>query len=92
MQFDTDSLPSPESLKEDMATLGLIGGGAALTGVWSLASTVHTIVKHPISSIVMLGGGTALGTLGIRRLTKDPNAASKETINVTPEAPAPAAA
>ena len=85
MQFDTHSLPSPEALKHDMATSIATGGGAALpvvTGVLPVYGSYDREASHLLHRHAWRWLPSA--TLGIRRLTKDPNAASKETINVTP--------
>ena len=74
----------------------LVGGGLAVTSIWGICSTVHTLISTPVISLVTLGAGSAAVAGGVYTKGKGFKQAAAdvaETLkNVTPNAAASAAA
>ncbi len=93
----SNSLESKGGAVDNAAmSTALVGGGLALTSIWGICSTVHTLISTPVISLVTLGGGTAAVAGGVYAKGKGFKQAATDVAdtlkNVTPNASAPAAA
>lgn len=93
----SDSLQSYGGAVDNAAmSTALVGGGLALTSVWGICSTIHTLVASPVISLTTLGAGTAAIAGGVYTKGKGFKQAAADVVeelkNVTPDASAPAAA
>ena len=93
----SDSLQSKGGAVDNAAmSTALVGGGLALTSIWGICSTVHTLVSTPVISLVTLGAGSAAVAGGVYTKGKGFKQAAADVAdtlkNVTPDAAASTAA
>lgn len=91
--FDNFENIDPTKLdKEDYTAVGMMAGGTAASALFGVVATVGTVIRHPVSSIAVLGGGTALSFFGAKKFANKHMNASTQTVDAEVTPPAPAAA
>ena len=85
---NTDLALDSGIVTDDAVGTALLASGAIIGTGWTLGSHIHTLVAAPLTSIVCVGGSTALAGAGAYRLTKDRRMAAAKTVDATATAAA----